>query len=113
MRNLAVDRYDEAKRQKRVPGQLCDSLSDFEGFLADGMDPHAELEAQEIGNIITDYLDGVSDRNLYIFMSRYYFTVPIAQIAKKIGMSESSVHKILAVMKKELREKLENGGIRI
>lgn len=110
-RNVAVDRYDEAKRQKRVPAELCDSLSDFEGFLPSNEAIDVEMESEKIGTIINEYLSALSDRELYIFMSRYYFAVPIANIAEKIGMSVSSINKSISKMKTELRERLAKGGI--
>ena len=111
MRNTAIDRYDEDTRQKRVPVGLCESLEDFEGFLPDSRTIEDQLEAKLIGKIITEYLDGVSDRKLYIFMSRYYFMIPIGEIAKKLRVSESTVNKELAQMKKDLRLRLLKGGI--
>lgn len=110
MRHTAFDRYDEANRQKRIPQELCHPLSDFEGVLPDTSTPEDTLEARELGRIITMYLDGVSDRRMYIFLSRFFFATPVAQIAKKLGCSESAVHKELAAMKKQLRAILEKEG---
>ncbi len=113
MRGTALDRYDEARRQKRIPAEMFDSLSDFEGFIADTTDANTEIEAKEIGRIITEYLDSSSDRKIYIFMSRYFFVMPIAEIAKKLGCSESTVNKELCSIKRELRKKFEDEGIEI
>lgn len=109
-RRTALDRHDEATRHKRIPAELIDSLSDFEGFLPDASDPVAELEARELGRVISSWLDTVSDRRLYIFLSRFFFVSPIASIAKKLGCSESTVHKELAAMKQELRQELRKEG---
>ena len=88
-------------------------LSDFEGVLRDGGDMLSELETRKIGEIINSYLSGVSDRDFYIFMSRYYFSAPRDQIAKKVGMSLSSLDRILTSMKAELRALLEKGGVAV
>ena len=111
IRNTAIDRFDEAKRQKRVPAELCESLEDFEGFLPSDSDVENTLLAKQIGQIISDYLDSVSVRKQYIFVSRYYFLVPTAQIAKKLHISQSAVQKTLSSMKAALRQRLEEGGI--
>ena len=112
-RNTAIDRFDEAKRQKRVPAEICDSLEDFEGFLPANCDVENALLAKQIGRIISDYLEGVSVRKQYIFVSRYYFLIPTAQIAKKLHLSQSSVQKILSAMKTELSHRLAEGGIEL
>jgi DNA-directed RNA polymerase specialized sigma24 family protein len=73
----------------------------------------SELETRNIGEIINSYLSGVSDRDFYIFMSRYYFSAPRDQIAKKVGMSLSSLDRRLTSMKAELRALLEKGGVAV
>ena len=110
MRNTAFDRYDERSRISRVPDGLCDPLDDYEGFLS-GEDLDEELEARRIGEIINEYLSRASDRRMYIFVSRYYFAMPIAEIARRAHVSESTVAKELAAAKRELRAELVKGGI--
>lgn len=110
MRNTAFDRYEEGQRKKRIPDGLCDPLDDYEGFLS-GEDLDEELEARRIGEIISEYLSRASDRRMYVFVSRYYFAMPIAEIARRARVSESTVAKELAAAKRELRAALVKGGI--
>ena len=110
MRNTAFDRYEEGQRKKRIPDGLCDPLDDYEDFLSgDGLDE--ELETRRIGEIINEYLSRASDRRMYMFVSRYYFAMPIAEIARRARVSESTVAKELAAAKRELRAALVKGGI--
>ena len=109
-RNIALDRYDAARRQKRIPPERMVSLSDFDGVLPDTASPEDLVEARELGRIISAYLDAVPDRRLYIFLQRFFFLAPIAQIAKRLGCSQSTVHKELAAMKQELRQTLKQEG---
>jgi DNA-directed RNA polymerase specialized sigma24 family protein len=37
--------------------------------------------------------------------------MPVREIAERLGVSESTVHKDLAAMREELRERLAEGGI--
>ena len=110
-RNTALDQQETAQRQKRVPPELCDPLSDFEGFLSDSPSMDDIPEAKRIGALISAYLDTVSDRKLYMFISRYYFFVPAAKIAQKLHISESAVRKQLLGMKQALRKYLTDGGV--
>ena len=113
MRGTAFDRYEQDRRQKRIPPELCDPLADgLEDLLSD-TDLQREMESREIGRIISSYLDSVSDKKLYIFMSRYFFVMPLEEIAKKVGCSLSTVNKTLASMKKELKKRLEKEGIEV
>ena len=109
-RHTAFDRYDEATRLKRIPQEQTVSLSDFEGILPDTASPENELEARELGRVISAYLEALSDRRLYIFLTRFFYVMPIADIAEKLGCSQSTVHKELAAMKQGLRQKLCQEG---
>ena len=110
-RNLAFDRYDEAKRLKRIPYDMSESLYDFENFIPSRQSLDEELESKEIGRIISNYLKNTSDKKLYIFISRYFFAMPIKDIALKLNCSESSINKEIRSIKYELSEKLNEGGI--
>lgn len=109
MRTTALDRYDAMKRRKRIPPDMRTSLSELEGLISDTSDDSPE----EIGRIITEYLDGISDRRMYIFMSRYFFVKSIREISEKLGCSESTVNKELSHIRKELRDKLVKEGIEV
>lgn len=109
-RHTAFDRYDEANRRKRIPPEQTVSLSDFEGVIPDDASPEEELAVQELGRMISAYLETLSDRRLYIFLTRFFYVMPIAGIAKKLGCSQSTIHKELAAMKQELRQKLQQEG---
>lgn len=109
MRTTALDRYDEMKRRKRIPPDMRTSLSELEGLISDTSDDSPE----EIGRIITEYLDGISDRRMYIFMSRYFFVKSVREISEKLGCSESTVNKELSHIRKELRDKLVKEGIEV
>jgi RNA polymerase sigma-70 factor (ECF subfamily) len=110
MRGTALDRYDERTRKKRVPAELCIPLSEVEALLPDVTEDD-EAEARQVAAILSAYLDGVNDRSLYMFVNRYFFVMPVREIAERLGVSESTVHKDLAAMREELRERLAEGGI--
>ena len=110
MRRTALNRYKAAKRQKRVPSDMVTSLSDLDGMLADSDAFYTEQKANELGALLTEFTGKLNDRQAFIFMSRYYFCRPIADIAHKLGCSESTVHKEIAAIKQELRQILESEG---
>lgn len=109
MRRTAIDCYKTKKRQKRMVSELTVSLSDVEEFLSDE-DVGFETEAQELGRVISEFVRSLSERRMYIFMSRYYTARPIKEIAGLLGCSESTVNKEIAAIKHELKEKLEKEG---
>ena len=110
MRRTAIDRYKAGKRQKRIDSELTVALSEVEEFLADGSDPAAELDAHELGRVISEFIRALPKRRMYIFMSRYYTARPIGEIARLLGCSESTVNKEIAAIKRGLKEALEKEG---
>ena len=113
LRKTAINRFRANKRQKRVPAEMISSLSELGDMLSDGDSFHTEQEARELGEIMTAFIGTLSDRRIFIFMSRYYLCRPIAEIAGRLGCSESTVHKEIAAIKQELRQSLESEGYSI
>ena len=112
IRSIAINRYDRDRRDRRIPPEAVESLSDFEGFLADTPAPD-EAESALIGEVISRYLRGCKKRRRYIFMARFYAMKPVAEIAQGLEISESSVKRELAGIRKELRTELEKEGITV
>ena len=110
VRRVAFNRHKAARRKKRVPSALVSSLSDLDDMLADSDAFYTEQAANALGELLTDFTNTLSDRRAFIFMSRYYFCHPIADIARKLGCSESTVNKEIAAIKQELRQILESEG---
>ena len=110
MRRAAIDCYKARKRQKRIVSELTVSLSEVEDFIADDNNLFSETDAKELGRVISDFVRSLSDRRMYIFMSRYYFARPIKEIARLLKCSESTVNKEIATIKRDLKEKLEKEG---
>lgn len=112
IRGIAINRYDRDRRDRRIPPEAVESLSDFEGFLADTPAPD-ETESSLIGQVISRYLRGCKKRRRYIFMARFYAAKPVAEIARQLGISESAVKRELTGIRKELRTELEKEGITV
>lgn len=110
MRRKAIDCYRARKRQKRVASELTVSLSEVEDFVSCDGDTDSLTDAKELGRVISDFVRSLSDRRMYIFMSRYYFARPIGEIARLLDCSESTVNKEIAAIKADLKERLEKEG---
>ncbi len=116
IRGIAINRYDRDRRDRRIPPEALESLSDFEGFLADTPvqdEVGSAAESEVIGAVISRYLRGCRKRRRYVFMARYFAMKPIAAIADQLGISESSVKRELASIKKELRIELKKEDIEV
>lgn len=110
MRRTAIDLYKTKKRQKRISSEFTVSLSEIEDFISSRDDTFSSVDANELGRVISDFVRSLSQRKMYIFMSRYYTFRPINEISKLLGCSESTVNKEIASIKKQLKEKLKEEG---
>lgn len=73
----------------------------------------AEMDAQEIGKTITQFLESISQESRVIFMRRYWFCDSITEIAKRYGISESKVKMRLQRTRNQLAAHLNKEGISI
>lgn len=82
-------------------------MEECEGFISEEKSSDEEIDAREIGRIISDFVRGLSPKRQYIFMGRFYFADPVAVIAKELGITESAVYKEIKKIRKDLKIFLE------
>ena len=112
-RNVSLNRYKAAKRQKRVPCEVSVSLDELGECVSEHTDLAHEVHSATVAQVLNRYLDGVSERRMYVFVSRYFYSLTIPQIAKRLSCSIALVNKELTAIRRELREVLEKEGIEI
>ena len=112
VRRVAVNRYKESKRQKRVPSNLTTSLEELAYTLSDDTLINND-DTERLGAIISAYLRTLSQRRRYIFMSRYYMADSIDKIASDLSVSKSMINKEIALIKSGLKTALESEGYKV
>lgn len=113
MRRTAIDRYREKTSKKRIPSELTISLEELDNTLHSSDTVCSECEAKELGNIISDYLRGLSDRQQFIFIGRFYMAEPVQNIAGDLYVTASAVYKEIDKIKLGLKKHLEKNGVYI
>ena len=78
-----------------------------------GIDVDYEHEAAREQNhrLIAQCVSSMPSPDREVFIDRYYFNMPIKDIAEKEGLSESRIGHILSRGKQKLKEALIKGGI--
>ena len=109
VRDEALDRYRAKNAGKRVPSELVTSLEELDDCLG-GEGVEDEALVHEIARILNDYVSTLSERSEFIFVCRYYYSDKIALIADMAKVSEATVLRELAAIRKGLRERLEKEG---
>ena len=111
-RRIAINRYNEWRRQRQVPSNLTSSLDEL-AYALSADDIISDEDAECLGQIISEYLKTLSKRQRYIFMSRYYMAEPIDKIATDLSISKSMINKEIALIKSGLKKALEREGYKI
>ncbi len=110
-RRLAIDRRRTQERDKRIPGAAVDTLAELAETLCSSDTVETAYESTTIAAVINRYLRTLPDRELDLFVSRYFQSESIPAIARRVGLSASGVRKALERMRRELRDRLEKEGI--
>ena len=103
-RNSALKILEKQKAEKRnaVIVELSQELSEC---LPDRYSLEETAE-QELGGIISEFLQTVSKENRVIFIRRYFLSETISDISKNLGISESKVKSSLFRTRNKLRNYL-------
>ena len=110
VRRISLKRYHSNLKKKAIPSEMTVSLSELEDFISGNDDVSSEFDSERLGAVISEFVRSLSERNQYIFMSRYYMSEPIEMIAKELKLSRSTINKELAAIRSALKEKLESEG---
>ena len=107
-RNIALNRYDYGKAQKRTTEQRIINDEFFECLPSDDSEIENELILREA---INGFLGSLDRFNRVIFLRRYWYSCSIKEIAALMGISESSVKVSLHRTRNSFRKHLEKEGV--
>ncbi len=109
-RNLAINRYRANTAQKRNAGYelVLDELAEC---IPSGADVETELEARELTEAIDRFLAALSREDRFLFVRRYWFADPVAELAALTGGSPGRVSVRLFRLREKLRKKLTKEGL--
>ena len=106
-RNLAFDRYKTTHRDKRGGGQLPLALEELGEVAASEYSVEDAWREQEFVDLINTFLRSLPERHRNIFVRRYFYTDSVPDIAKRFGISQANVLKILSRARIRLKEYLD------
>lgn len=109
-RSLSVNRFNARSAEKRGGGEINLVLDELADCLAGETNVEAEYEVKELEQCIRRFVKELPEQDGNVFVRRYFFTEPVAAIAKRYGLTESNVTVILSRTRKKLRLKLAKEG---
>ena len=109
-RRISIDRWRYLNAQKRGGDTVTVALEELGECISHDSDPEDQLEAKELGRIISHFLKTQDDLARVVFVRRYYALNTIQDIAKEFGISESNTKTMLFRLRSQLRDYLEKEG---
>lgn len=110
VRNIALNKYEEKKREKRGGGEVTLALDEISEIVSGTAQTEAEAYYSELVRAVNSFLRTASERDCGIFINRYFDFYSTAEIASFYGIKESNVLKILSRMREKLKKYLEKEG---
>ena len=110
-RNLALDRLDGSRAQKRGGGQGCASLDELAECLAAPDRVEDAFDAAETGRLISDFLRTLPAQTRTIFLRRYWYCDATADIAARCGVTETKVRVTLHRTSVKLAADIQGKGV--
>lgn len=110
-RNLAISMLRKRNSLRHGGGQTALALDELAEIVPAEQNMEAVIELREMTRLLDAYLSTLPVMERQIFMARYFFMVPVKDIAAKFGFSESKVKSMLSRTRGKLRRYLEEEGL--
>lgn len=108
---LSLSRLRERGRLKRGGGETSLALDELAEVIAGGEDPERELEIRELNAAVRAFLKGLDETERELFLSRYWYLLPVKEIAQRFGFSPNKVSTRLNRTRRRLQNYLMEEGL--
>lgn len=109
-RHISISRLRRKMAAKRGGGEAALAIEELAECVPASCDLQAMLESKELTFLLNTFLHSLPERERNLFVARYWYSLPISDIALKFGMKENTVKTSLYRSRKKLLEHLEKGG---
>lgn len=113
VRNIALDRVKLLHRKRRAGENYTDVYNEISDCIPSGENVAKSVEDKELTALIDRFLDTLSREKRTMFLMRYWNFCTVADIAKRLGISESKVKVTLMRTREKLREYLVKEGVEV
>ena len=112
IRNLSISRYRSSHAQKRFGGAEV-LLSELSDCVPAPENIQRTVEAGELGELISRWLDGLGEEDRALFLRRYWNGDAVKDLALELGVRPNALTKRLLRLRESLRRSLEREGVAV
>ena len=107
--SLNLRRY--RTREKRGGGEVPLALEELAECIPAGHDVEEAVEEQVLAAAISRFLAALPETERDVFVCRYWFLTPVAELARRFGFSESKTKSMLFRTREKLKKELGKEGL--
>lgn len=107
-RNLSLDCYRKIHAEKRRGGQMPLILDELDEVIAGNNDLEQEVIYRDLLSLLNDFVKNLSYEDKTIFLQRYFYAIPIKEIASNSNSKYNNLVTKLHRLRKKLRDILES-----
>lgn len=109
-RRISINRWSEKRAEKRGGGQVPLALDELSEAIASPDTPEQALDARELAAAVDRFLASLPEPERDLFVCRYWFLAPVAELSGKFGFSQSKTKSMLFRTRQKLKAHLEKEG---
>lgn len=109
-RRISIDRWRHMNAQKRGGDTVTLALEELGECIASDSDPQAQVEAKELGRIISRFLLDLPGAERRVFVGRYFRLSSVEDIASEFDMTQGNVYTMLSRTRSKLRQYMIEEG---
>ena len=108
---LSLNRLDERKSLRRGGGEASLALEELSETLDSGADVQRTMERKELTDAVNRFLETLAAPERQVFLARYWFLLPVKEIAARYGFSQGKVKSMLLRTRRRLQKFLKEEGL--
>lgn len=112
-RNLALNLFEHDRAKKRGGSEISLVFEELAECVSGSESAEQAMDEHELKLAIHDFLADLPAKKRKIFVRRYWYADSVAQIAKRMYISENTVSVTLYRLRAALREYLEERGFTV
>ena len=109
-RNLSMHRVEKRFAQRRGGGQRPAVLDELAECVSAAETVDSEIDKRLLKEVLQRFLDRLPKEQRILFVLRYYYAMPVKEIAQRRALSESKVKVTLLRVRTRLAEHLKKEG---
>lgn len=109
-RRISINRWKAKNTAKRGGGQITLTLEELDDCVDGKQNIERAYESNELVLAFNRFLETLPETERDVFLRRYWFFDPIADIAESFGFTQSKVTSMLYRTRGKLRKQLEKEG---